>query len=95
MRKVIYFEMYMMVIHITDITALLSIPRWLTIHMQVLASEQWNKVLLDLQTRGPGQARIGKIKSQLCVTPINNDRQTHLASSNRSSNLRKTFANPM
>ena len=64
MRKIINFEVYMMVIDITVTTSLLSIPRWLTVYMQILPGEHWNEVLLNLQTCGPGQARIWTIKSQ-------------------------------
>jgi hypothetical protein len=53
-----------MVMNITVMTALLSIPRWLTVCVQVLSREQWNEVLLNPQTCGPGQARIRMIKSQ-------------------------------
>ena len=34
---------------------LFSIPRWLTVRVQVLSGEQWNEVLRNLQTCGPDQ----------------------------------------
>jgi hypothetical protein len=47
---------------IISATALLSIPRWLAVRVQVLSGEDWNEVLLGLQTCRPGQ---GKIKTTI------------------------------
>lgn len=59
----------MMVIKNIVITALLSIPRWLTVRVQVLSREHWNEVLPNLQTCGPGQARIRTIKVLVMCHP--------------------------
>lgn len=59
----------MMVIKIIVITGLLLILRWLTVRVQVLSGEQWNEVLSNLQTCGPGQARIRTIKVSVMCHP--------------------------
>lgn len=78
------YEVYMIGINSRgcDITSvLLTIPPRLAVCVQVLSREEWNKVLLDLQTCGPGQGRI-KTTSLSNVSPRqNNDHKTHLASS--------------
>jgi hypothetical protein len=59
-----------------DIT---SIPRWHTVRVQILSGEDWNKVLLSLQTCGPGKGR-SRTTSFSKGSPLQttNDRRTLL-----------------